>query len=283
MQIRPTEATLGAWIADVDLRALDDASWKEIEQAFHRFGVLVFRGQHLDDAAQIDFSKRFGTLERLIVDNAPNPEVGVLSNVDRSGKLIAPGGSYALFLLGNTFWHSDSSYKAVSAKASLLSARTVPSRGGETEFADMRAAWDALDAAARDRLRDLVAVHSYWYSQSLIGGTDVLSEAEWAALPPAPQPLSRVHPETGRRSLFIGRHASHIEGTDEAEGRALLEQLLEDACQPPRVHRHAWQAGDVVIWDNRCVLHRGRTWPDDEPRVMHRTTVAGEGANAWQL
>ncbi len=277
-------ATLGANVSGVDLRKLDDATFAEIEAAWHAHAVLIFEGQFLSDDEQIAFSRRFGSLERLITDKAPNPEIGYLSNVRPGGELIRPEGSYALFLLGNTFWHTDSSFKRVPAKASILSARAVSRDGGETEWADMRAAYDALDADMRTRIQDAVAVHSYRYSQGLIGGIDVLSDEEWEALPPVEHPLVRVHPTTGRPSIYAGRHASHIVGMDEQEGRARLEGLTRDAAQAPRVFRHRWSKGDLVIWDNRCVLHRGRTWPADQARVMARTTIAGDAPrNEWNL
>ncbi len=283
LDVRTDPATLAAEVRGVDLAALDDPTWKEIEALFHARAVLVFPGQHLSDDAQVAFSERFGPLERLISGRARDARVGVLANLDREGRVAAPGDTLDLFLRGNTFWHTDSSYKPVPAKASLLSARLLPSRGGETEFADMRAAWDALDRDEQERLEGRQAVHDYRYSQGLVGGLDILSEEEWAALPPVEQPIVRVHPATGRKSLYIGRHASHVVGMPVPEGRAWLAQLLESACRPPRIFRHRWSVGDLVVWDNRCVLHRGRTWPAGEPRVMNRTTVAGDGANDWRL
>lgn len=285
LHVEPSaDATLGAKLSGLDLRKLDEATFAEIEAAWHRHAVLVFEAQFLSDAEQIAFSRRFGVLERLITGKAPNPEIGYLSNVRKNGELLEPEGSYALFLRGNTFWHTDSSYKRVPSKASILSARVVPKDGGETEWADMRAAYDALEPELRERVGSLRAVHSYHYSQGLIGGVDVLSEEEWAALPPVEQPVVRVPPATGRRNLYVGRHASHVVGMDEGEDRALLERLTAEGARPPRVFRHRWSEGDVAIWDNRCVLHRGRTWPADQARVMARTTVAGGHAgNEWSL
>ena len=170
------------------------------------------------------------------------------------------------------------------AKASLLSAGQVPSKGGETEFADMRAAWDRLDPEMQARLERKVAVHSYHYSQGKVGGLNVLSDADLDNLPPVEHPVVRTHPETGRKNLYIGRHASHIVGEEVETSRELLEALCDEACRPPRVISHRWAAGDLVIWDNRCVLHRGRPYPPDQPRQMRRTTVAGEVAdNSWVL
>lgn len=277
-------ATLGATVTGVRLSQIDDVTFARIEDAWHTHGVLIFPGQFLDDDEQIAFSRRFGALEKLITEKAQNPDIAMLSNVRPNGELIEPEGSYALFLYGNTFWHTDSSFKRVPSKASLLSARQVPSSGGETEWADMRAAYDELDPTLAADLEDAVAVHSYRYSQGLVGGVDVLSEEEWKALPPVEHPVIRTHPATGRKNLYVGRHASHIVGRDVDEGRALLARLTEEGCKPPRVFSHTWAAGDLVIWDNRCVLHRGRTWPSDQARVMARTTIAGDDdTNEWSL
>lgn len=286
--------TTGAEVTGVDLCDLDEVTFEALLGAWHRHAVLVFPGQHLTEAAQIAFSRRLGRLERLVkkkrvtkkgtdTDFANVPKIGKLANLDKDGNPVPEGSSLWLFLKGNQYWHSDSSFKKISAKASMLSAWTVPSHGGETEWADMRPAYDTLDQARKDQLGDLVAVHSYWYSQSLVGGTDVLSPQDWAALPPVEHPVVRTNEDSGRRSLFIGRHTSHIKGMGEGEGRALLHELLEHATQPRWVHRHRWQPGDAVLWDNRSVLHRGRPWPPTESRVMKRTTVAGDGDNDWML
>ena len=159
----------------------------------------------------------------------------------------------------------------------------MPETGGETAFADMRAAYDALEPAMQEWLADKIAVHSYAYSQGKVGGTRRDQRDEWEALPPVEQPVIRTHPATGRRNLYIGRHASHIVGEDERESRRLLERLCEDACRPPRVLVHRWAVGDLVMWDNRCVLHRGLGYPADQPRRMVRTTIAGDSndANEW--
>jgi alpha-ketoglutarate-dependent taurine dioxygenase len=283
MTIEPAGATLGATVCGVDLRSLSDDEWAAVHEAFLRHAVLVFPGQHLDDEAQIAFSERFGSLERLITSGVRDPRIGYLANVNGAGEVVEPKGKVALFLLGNTFWHSDSSFKPVPAKASLLSARVMPPTGGETEWADMRAAYDALPASRRAELDGAVAVHDYLYSQGLIGGLDVMTTEEQQALPPVEHPVVRVHPETGRPSLFVGRHCSHLVGHDVETSRRLLADLVDEACQPPRVFTHRWTPGDLAVWDNRCVLHRGRTWPVDQPRVMARTTVAGDGDNPWAL
>ncbi|MBL6955043.1 MAG: TauD/TfdA family dioxygenase [Alphaproteobacteria bacterium] len=286
MDITPCEATLGATITGVDLAAkMDDATFGIIEAAWYKYGVLIFPEQSLSNEAHIAFSRRFGELERSITKNRDGyPEIIMLSNVKRDGGLWPHESEHGLFLKGNTGWHTDSSFKRVPSMASLLAAHRVPDTGGGTEYADMRAAYDALEPAMQAWLEDKVAVHSYMYSQGLVGGLSVLSEAEQAALPPVEHALIRSHPKTGRKNLYLGRHASHILGQDEGESRALLQKLCDDACQPPRTTTHYWSAGDVVIWDNRCVLHRGQTWPGDQTRVMARTTIAGEaGGNEWAL
>ena len=286
IRIDPTDATLGAVVHGVDLGApLGNEAFAEIHAAWLAHAVLVFPGQFLDDESHKAFSRRFGRLERVITRREESTEViSNLSNVRKDGSLIEPDGSRALFLKGNSYWHTDSSFKRVPAKASLLSARKVPGAGGETEFADMRAAWDRLDPEMQTRLDGKVAVHSYRYSQGKVGGLDVLSEDELGNLPPVEHPVVRTHPETGRKNLYLGRHASHIVNEDEAASRVLLEGLCQEACRPPRVFSHRWQAGDLVMWDNRCVLHRGRPYPPDQPREMRRTTVAGDVAdNEWAV
>ena len=284
MEIEPGEGTLGAVVRGARLGALADDAWRGIEDAFHRFAVLVFPGAHLSEAEHIAFSQRFGTLERTLSKRDERAEVSLLSNVDAGGTVAKPDDKLGLFLKGNRFWHTDSSFKKVGAKASLLRAVEVPASGGDTEWADMRAAWDALDAATQQRLEGLTAIHSYAWSQGQqIGGATILTQREWDALPPVTHPVVRTHPATGRKSLYVGRHASHVVGMDVEEGRALLRELTANACQPPRIFRHHWRAGDLALWDNRCVLHRGHPWPFEERRVMKRTTVAGEGDNPWAM
>ncbi len=286
MDIRPTDATLAATVHDVDVRALSDAAFSQIEAAWHQHAVLIFPGQHLDDQAHIAFSRRFGKLERLQTTAVEGtlPEIFMASNVDPDGNIDPVGSSRFLHNKGNRIWHSDSSFKSNPAKASLLRAAAVPSEGGDTEFADMRAAYDVLDEDQKHWLADKRAVHSFRYSQGQIGGLDIMSDEELDAIPPVEHPVVLTHPATGRKNLFIGRHASHIAGEDVEEGRALLRSLCANACRDNRVYRHQWQVGDVVIWDNRCVLHRGLPYPVDQPRIMCRTTVAGDQSNnEWAL
>ena len=286
LEITSADATLGAVVRGVRLASLNDETFAAIEAAWHAHAVLVFPGQDLSEAAQIAFSRRFGPLERSLTTTnvGADPEIIVLSNVKEDGSLWPAESEHGLFLKGNTYWHTDSSYKRVPAKGSALAAKIVPDTGGETAFADMRAAYDALDPEMRAYLADKIAVHDYAYSQSKVGGTAVLSQAEWDALPPVEHPVIRRHPATGRPSLYIGRHASHLVGEDRDESRRLLERLCAEACRPPRIYTHRWRAGDLVLWDNRCVLHRGHGYPGDQARHMARTTIAGDDdANEWSL
>jgi alpha-ketoglutarate-dependent 2,4-dichlorophenoxyacetate dioxygenase len=285
LTVRPLHALFVAEVTGVDLREpLDAATFAALEAAFHRHAVLVFPGQPLSEEAQIAFSRRWGGLEVSIRRHRPrrvrHVEVSDISNVDAEGRLYAPDDERAVYNAGNRLWHSDSSFKRVPAKASLLLALEVPPEGGETEWADMRAAWDALPEARRQELEDLVAVHDFVYSRGLIGYGQ-FSPEERAEVPPVEQALVRVHPASGRRSLYLGSHASHIVGRPVEEGRRLLQELLAFATQPRFVYTHRWRVHDLVMWDNRCVLHRGRPWDEARHRrVMQRTTVAGEGPTA---
>jgi len=277
---RPLHACFGVEVLDVDVRRLDDERFGEVVALFEDHSVLLFRGQTLSDEDQIVFSRRFGPLEislRTITSLAQvAPEISNLANVDAEDQLIPSGDRRNLFNAGNQMWHTDSSFKRVPAHASLLSAREVPPRGGETEFASTRVAWEALPVAMQRTLEGRVAIHSFAYSRGLIG--DGLLPPEHAAqVPPVPQRLVRVNPRHGRKAYFVGSHACEIVGMGTGEARALLRDLLQRATRPELVYTHRWQPGDLVMWDNRCVLHRGRPWDESAyRRVMHRTTVAGQ-------
>src|SRR4051812_47483201 len=250
MDIQPLDATLGAVVTGVRLASVAAVEWNDIERAFHTYAVLVFPAQHLSSAEQIAFARRFGDIEVL----AEGYDAVPISTIDRSGEVMEPEHPVMQVVRGNQHWHTDSSYMPVSAKASMLSAKVVTAAGGETEWADMRAAYDALDDDTRARITDLCAHHSIAYSQAKAGFDSTMGYGmdETAQL----RPLVKVHPVTGRRALFIGRHAHAIPGLSRDESDALLDGLLASACQPPRVLRHRWEPGDLVVWDNRCVLHR---------------------------
>jgi len=278
--IRKLTPVFGAEITGVDLTRLDDATFEHIEDAFETYSVLVFPNQNLDDDAQIAFSRRFGELEKTqghIANNFQVKHVSEITNLDPDGKLMAPDDPRVLYRLGQRNWHSDSSFKRVPAKASLLHARKLPPDGGDTQFASLRAAYDALPDARKRELEDKVAIHHYAYSRRN-GGYALTNEAEDKRFPPVPQAMIRANPVNGRKALYVGSHASHIRGMPEEEGRALLKELLDFATQEQFTYLHHWKVGDLVMYDNRAALHRARPYKITEhPRILHRTTVMGEG------
>ena len=280
--VTPVQGEFVARLTGLDLsKPLDEGDFGQVRDAFNRYAVVVFPEQILTDDQQIAFSERFGPLEVSLRKDRQrridNPRISDISNVDERDRVFDPDDERAIYNAGNRLWHSDSSFKRVPAMASLLSGREVPPEGGETEYADLRGAWDALPGDRRRGLEALVAEHSFVYSRGLIG-YDQFTDAERAAVPPVPQAVVRTHPATGRKSLYLGSHASYIIGRPVEEGRALLRELLDFATQPPFVYRHVWRRHDLVMWDNRCALHRGRPWDEGRHRrVMHRTTVAGAG------
>jgi alpha-ketoglutarate-dependent taurine dioxygenase len=276
LTITPTGATLGAIVTGVDLANLDDAVWADLERAFLAYAVLIFPDQRLSDAAQIGFGRRFGAIEQLVADR----EIVPISNQRADGTLLKDDEFGMQLMRGNEGWHTDSSYMPLAAKASVLSAHVVPAAGGQTEWADMRAAYDALDEGTKVRIATLSAYHSLYYSQGRIGHKAAVgSSYGFHTDDPPLRPLVKVHPVTGRKSLFIGRHAYGIPGLALDESEKLLDGLVTFACRTPRTYSHAWQPGDVVVWDNRCVLHRACPFDYREPRVMKHTRVAGDPAS----
>ncbi len=280
IQVRKLTPVFGAEITGVDLSALDEATFAEIEDAFETHSVLVFPGQPLDDEQQIAFSSRFGELEKTqghIANNFTVKHVSVISNLDPDGKLMAADDPRLQYRLGQRNWHSDSSFKRVPAKASLLHARVLPPDGGETQFASLRAAYDALPEARKRELENLAAVHHYAYSRRGLG-FKLTNEDEDKRFPPVPQAIIRANPKNGRKALYVGSHASHIRDMPEDEGRALLKELLDFATQEKFTYTHHWRVGDLVMYDNRAALHRARPYAiTTQPRILHRTTVAGSG------
>jgi alpha-ketoglutarate-dependent 2,4-dichlorophenoxyacetate dioxygenase len=288
--ISPAHPAFAAEVSGIDLtRRLDDATFERIAVAFDDYSVLVFRGQALSDEQQMAFSERWGPLETTVRTLGGEDRLGAhivdLSNTDPDGKLMGWDDRRMLYQSGNQLWHSDSSFKPVPAHSSALSARVIPPEGGETEFASMRVAYEHLaedlhlDENVRRDLDRLIVVHSFGFSRSMIDpgiGTEIGRD-----YPPVRHALVRANPRNGRRSLYIGSHAWFIEGIGLDESRILIARLLEQTTRPDRVYRHRWQVGDLVMWDNRCVLHRGRPWDSARyKRVMHRTTVAGDRATA---
>ena len=254
-----------------------------IEAGMDRYAVLVFPAQHLTDEQQMAFTQNFGPLEDTRGGNVTKPDqkrlpqgMADVSNLDQSGKPLARDDRRRMFNLGNQLWHSDSSFRATPAKYSILSGRVVSTGGGNTEFADMRAAYDGLDDATRREVDGLVCEHSLMYSRGALG-FDQLTEEEQAMFAPVRQSLVRTHPVTGRKSLYLSSHAGSIVGWPVPEARAFLRDLNEHAVQPQFVYVHRWQPFDLVMWDNRQTMHRVRRFDAAQVRDMRRTTVAGDG------
>ena len=268
---------------------VDHGTISEIEAALEHHAVLVFRNQGLDDEQQISFARQFGPLETSIGTIRKNrkrrlrSELVDISNLDCNNSVRPLEDSWRMMLLANELWHTDSSFKRVPGKYSLLSAREVPRVGGETEFADLRAAYDALDETTKRRVADLVAEHSIFHSRSLVGYNDFTDE-ERAALPPVPQTVVRVLPSGGRTTLYLASHASHIVGWPVEQGRRLLADLIDFATQPRFVYRHRWAVGDLLMWDNRCTLHRARPYDDaNHRRDMRRITIEDSAPTLEQV
>jgi alpha-ketoglutarate-dependent taurine dioxygenase len=280
MRVEPLpDTTFGAVVTGVALRDIDAAGFAELYRVWLDHALLVLPDQHLTNDQQIAFAKRFGALEA---------EIAPLTNVDREGHVrpVSPDSKALKALKGNEYWHADSTFMPVQAKGAVFTAHVVPKRGGETGWADMRAAYDALDDAMKARVETLSAYHSIHYSQAkmerlltqtgdpLAGGPLFVGYGEQITEPPL-RPLVKRHPETGRPSLNIGRHAYGVPGMSEVESEQFLTDLHDVACRPPRTYHHTWTVGDAVIWDNRCLLHRSRPWDYDEPRVMYHSRLAG--------
>ena len=280
MTIVPLETHIGA-----EVRGLDTASpqgeetFAELRRALYRHSVLVFHDQDISDEQQVAFTRGFGRLQMTMASDpyGGGGPINRIANVDEEGRLIPPQDKRSLYQAGNMLWHSDGSFKAIPLRASMLSAKVVPPRGGETEYASLRAAYAALPEPDKAALEGLVAEHSMAHSRAQIA-PGLMSEAFRKETPPVRQVLVRTVPETGEKALYVGSYASHIIGWDFKKGSALLEELLEWATQPRFVYRHCWKTNDLVMWDNRTCLHRGRPWDNGVyKRIMHRTTLAGDG------
>ena len=284
LTVKPVTPTFAAELLDCDLRVESSPELAAcVAEAMDRYGVCVFRDQRIGDQQQIAFSRLFGTLEQ-----SPNfgrgdretvrmrfAELFDVSNLDEHDRILPDSDRRRAFRLANLMWHTDSSFQPGGAGYSLLSARVVPGAGADTEFADMRAAWDALPDATKERLQGLVAEHSTFHSRSLIGYQ--FTEEELKRRRPTLQYVVQTHPRSGRRSLLLGSHASHIVGLPVEEGRALLRELAEFATQERFVYRHQWRVGDLLLWDNRCTMHRATPFDDfAERRDLRRTTVVGD-------
>ena len=275
----------------IDLRQpLTPDEISTIEAGMDQYAVLVFHDQAINDDQQLAFSCNFGTIEPAIGGNVMKDqerrlrlEFADVSNLDRNQRLLGRNDRNRLFNLANRLWHSDSSYRAIPAKYSLLSGRVIPSAGGNTEFADMRAAYDALDDAGKAEIEDLICEHSLMHSRGLLGFSD-WSEAERKTFAPVRQRLVRTHPVTGRKSLYLSSHAGSIVGWPVPEARAFLRDLIEHATQPQFVYSHQWRQHDLLMWDNRQTMHRVRRFNETaEARDVRRTTIAGDAPTATQV
>ena len=284
--ITPLHPCLAARVEGVDLsRPLHAETFRRIAAAFDEYSVLIFHDQRLTDTQQKDFSENWGPLETTLVspgkEGRLDPKLVDLSNTDPDhGGLMDWSDRRMVYQSGNQLWHTDSSFKPVPAHSSALSGREIPPVGGETEFASMRVAYAGLSQEQRARLEGKVVVHSIIYSRNVIA-KDLFDPEQAKALPPVRHALVRTNPANGRKAFYIGSHAWFIEGMAYAESRRLLDELLAHTTSPERVYRHVWKQWDLVMWDNRCVLHRGRPWDSARyPRIMRRTTVAGDGPTA---
>lgn len=264
-------------VSGVDVgRPLDAATVDALIDAINRYAVLVFHDQVLDDEKQLAFAAHFGGLSPPRYNYGKqriDPRLADISNLDADGNLRGPNHHRRLDSFGNMLWHTDASFRRVPGALSMLYAYKCPSEGGETEFADLRAAWDALPPRRQAQIENLVAEHSIWHSRSLVGFYD-FTDQQRAEVPPVPQRLVRTHPGSKRKTLYLAAHASHIIGWPVPESRILLNDLIEHATQPQFVYRHHWRVGDLVIWDNRCTMHRGRQYDmEGTVRDLRRVTT----------
>ncbi len=289
LSIRPLTPAIGGEVTGIDIsKPLKPEEVAAIEAGMDKYAVLVFPGQNLTDEQQMAFTVNFGPIEDARGGNVTKPQdkrlvtgMNDVSNLGKDGKPLARDSRQRLFNIGNMLWHSDSSFRPIPAKYSLLSARVVNKKGGNTEFAHMGAAYEALDDDTKREIEDLVCEHSLMYSRGSLGFLDYTDE-EKAMFKPVRQRLVRTHPVTGRKSLYLSSHAGAILGMPMPEARMLLNDLKEHATQPRFVYVHKWTLYDLVIWDNRQTMHRVRRYDDSQPRDMRRTTVAGSAPTVAQ-
>lgn len=276
LETRPLCDAFGAEVLSLDLsRNLDDALSDAIYRAFLDHQLLLFRDQELPPAAQVAFARRFGDVQVHIMNqyhDGAYPELYTLSNLDPDGR---PGGKHPDH--GTLYWHTDNSWSKVTGQATFLYVEVAPGQGGTTEWADMYAAYGRLDEEERAQLADLRAVHDLNFSRTRRHGEDPMTEEQRRRKPPVDHPVVRTHPETGRKCLFLGDHASHILGMPLERGRAIVDELNACIVTPGIVYSHSWRAGDFAVWDNRCLMHRARPYDTArEARVILRCTTLGD-------
>jgi alpha-ketoglutarate-dependent 2,4-dichlorophenoxyacetate dioxygenase len=281
MEIIPLRPGFAAELRGVSLAdiAASDAAYRQTRAVFEEHSVVVFRGQDVTDEVQLAFSRRFGPLELTKVGSqGEGTNLVILTTMDANGKVVPADHRLAMRNKANQLWHTDSTFKRTPALASVLSARTIPARGGETEFVSTRLAWERLDPDKRARLENCFVWHDYAHSRGKIAA-DLASPAERAALPPQCWRMTWKNPANGRTALYLASHACGIEGMDQGDAQKLLSELIEAATAPGLSYEHAWRPGDVVMWDNRATMHRGRPWPANEARLMVRTTISATEAD----
>ena len=287
--MRQVGPCFAAEVEGVDLgKPLSRDAIDAVHAGMDRYAVLVFHDQKITDEQQLAFTRSLGDIEHSIGTSLRGPDeyrlpttFADVSNLDKDNKVFARDDRPRLFGLGNRLWHSDSSFKVTPAKYSLLRAVSIPSKGGNTEYADMRAGYDTVDEETKAEIEELVCEHSQLYSRAILGFTD-FTEEERERFKPVRQCLVRTHPVTKRKSLYLASHAGGIVGWPVPEARAFLRDLIEHATQRQFVYAHKWTVNDLVMWDNRQTMHRARPFPANEPRDMRRTTLAGDGPTAIQ-
>lgn len=276
--VTPLKPDFVAEIDGLDLAPpLRPADRDAVEAAINRYAVVVFHAQQLSDEQQVAFARRFGPIQSSaqkarhtgIKHRLPGNEIADISNLDGDSKVLEPDSKRRLDWIANRLWHTDASFRAVPGALSMLYAHVVPDEGGDTEFADLRAAYDALPQDRKHHIESLVAEHSIWHSHSQLAVTAYTPE-EIASLPPVPQRVVRRYPGSGRKTLYLAAHASHIVGMTMADRRLLLMDLMEHATRPRFVHSHARKRGDLVIWDKRCTMHRARPFDTTKVRDLRR-------------
>jgi alpha-ketoglutarate-dependent 2,4-dichlorophenoxyacetate dioxygenase len=281
MQTIPIGPGFGAEVRGVTIQdvANDDAAYKDVRAAFEEHSVLVFRGQQVDNDSQLAFSRRFGEPELTKVGSlGTGTHFVTLTTIGPDGNVVPPDHRYALRNKANQLWHTDSSFKRVPALTSILSARIVPDHGGETEFVSMRLAFERLPANQQEQFAQSWVWHDYNHSRSKIA-PGLATPEERAALPPVCHRMVWTNPVNGRKALYLASHAYAIEGMEPDAGLKLIDELTAAATAPNLIYAHKWKNGDVVMWDNRATMHRGRPWPANEPRLMVRTTISAGAAD----
>jgi len=279
MNIDPIHAEFGARISGVDLALpLEQNTFDQIDDAINCYSLLLFENQQMNDAAHLDFTRRFGELEE---EHLSYYSRGIVTYIGRVGNIDDDGNKVSLRQIkastGNEMWHADSSFREIPAMYSMLCAYEVPDEAGETEFASARTAYHRLDQSTQQQIENLVGIHDYIFSRTRVG-EDAVTENQRTYMHPVRQRLVRQNPVTGERNVFVGSHVKEIEGMADAEARPMIDRLIAEVTRPQSVYRHRWKVGDFMIWDNRCMLHRGCGYDADKyRRRMHQTRVRGRG------